>query len=76
MPCKFCGERDESKLIMSSRFVNGIVETVDICFKCYWRDKFEAEAKGDMNGILSEGETVGRIESVGSINPLGLQERV
>jgi len=74
MPCKFCGERDESKLIMSSRLVNGIVETIDICFKCYWRDKFEAETKGDMNGVLSEGETVEGIESARSINPFGLQE--
>lgn len=48
--CKFCGESDESKLILSSRFVNGKVEQESICFRCFWLDKFVHE-DGD---LLSE----------------------
>lgn len=51
MECRYCGERDESKLIMSSRFVNGRVETIEICFRCFWREDFEAEGE---DGISSE----------------------
>jgi len=48
--CKFCGESDECKLILSSRFVNGKVVQELICFRCFWLDKFQHE-DGD---ILSE----------------------
>jgi hypothetical protein len=51
--CKYCNEQDESRLIMSSRLVNGRVETIDICFRCYWRERFEAEGDGES---LREGE--------------------
>lgn len=45
--CKFCGEPDESRLILSSRFVNGKVEQELVCFRCFWRDKFVHEAEGE-----------------------------
>ena len=52
MPCKYCGERDSLKLIWSSRAINGRVETIEICFPCYWLDKFRSEGE---NGILPKG---------------------
>jgi RNase P subunit RPR2 len=63
MPCKYCNEQDESKLMMSSRCVNGKVETIDICLRCYWRERFEAEAKGNGKSILQERESFGRTNS-------------
>lgn len=73
--CLYCQENDESKLIMSSRLVNGTVKTIDICFRCFWLDKFRNKEEGkEMNGVLSERETIEGIESIRSINPLGLQE--
>lgn len=39
MVCRYCGETDESKLTMSSRWVNGKVETLDVCVRCFWLDK-------------------------------------
>lgn len=36
MACKFCNEKDESKLVMRSSVVNGKVETVNICSSCLW----------------------------------------
>ena len=79
MRCRYCDERDGSNLIMSSRLVNGRVETIDICFRCFWLEKFKAEgediSKGeDGESILSEGEATEGIESVRITNPLGLQE--
>ncbi|MBT6690433.1 hypothetical protein HN903_02480 [archaeon] len=34
MTCKFCGEKDKSRLGMRSSVVNGKVETVEICSSC------------------------------------------
>lgn len=51
--CVFCGEKDPLKLTMSTRIVNGKAVTIDACFNCYWREKFEA---GGEDGMLSEGE--------------------
>jgi hypothetical protein len=36
MACKYCNDKDESKLVMRSRVVNGKVETVNICTSCLW----------------------------------------
>lgn len=59
--CQFCNEQDESKLILSSRFVNGRVEHIEICFRCFWLDKFKAE--GDGKSILQERESFRRTNS-------------
>ena len=48
MVCIFCGESDPFKLTMSTRMINGEAVTVDVCFNCYYREKFEAEVIGNM----------------------------
>jgi len=64
--------------MMSTRCVNGRVETIDICLRCYWRERFEAEGRGGerMNGGVSDKEGIRTIDPASSINPLGLRERV
>ncbi|MBI5872311.1 hypothetical protein HZB88_04480 [archaeon] len=72
--CRYCREGDESKLTMSTRNLNGKVQTIDICLPCFWLDKFKAE--GEDGKALSEGcERADKgIESARDINLLGLQE--
>lgn len=53
MPCKYCGERDCFNLFLSSRLVNGKIETFEVCFSCYWLDRFRSEGE---NARLSEFE--------------------
>ena len=48
MACKFCGESDPFKLMMSTRIINDEVVTIDVCFNCYYREKFIAEVIGNM----------------------------
>lgn len=48
MACIFCGESDPFKLTMSTRMIKGKVVTIDVCFNCYYREKFEAEVIGNM----------------------------
>jgi len=36
MECKFCNEKEKSKLMKRSRVVYGAVETIDICLNCLW----------------------------------------
>ena len=48
MPCKYCGESDPYKLTMSTRIINDKAITTDVCFNCYYREKFEAEVMGNM----------------------------
>lgn len=50
MACIFCGESDPFKLTMSTRMINGKAVTVDVCFNCYYREKFEAEVMGMRDG--------------------------
>lgn len=45
MACKYCGETDPFLLTMSTRMINGMALSFDVCFRCYWRDKFEAGVK-------------------------------
>ena len=73
MPCKYCGEKDESKLLMSSRLINGEVVHIDLCLRCFWIDRFKAQREDD-KGILPEREVFEGIESARSVNTLGLQE--
>ncbi|MFH1637396.1 MAG: hypothetical protein ABIB71_03155 [Candidatus Woesearchaeota archaeon] len=47
MPCKYCNEMDESRLAMSTRFANGRVETIDLCLRCFWLDRFRAGGDGE-----------------------------
>lgn len=54
MACKFCNENDPLNLTMSTRIVNGKVKTAEVCFRCYWRERFMA---GGEDGMLSEGKT-------------------
>ncbi len=48
MHCRFCGESDPLKLMMSTRIINDKVVTIDVCCNCYYREKFEAEVMGNM----------------------------
>jgi hypothetical protein len=59
--CNYCGESDESRLIISSRFVNGEVKHNVFCSKCFWREKFETE--GGDGKLLSEDEKCRRTNS-------------
>ncbi len=34
--CKYCGEKDKSRLMTRSTVVEGKVETIDICLECWW----------------------------------------
>ena len=56
MACKFCGEKDKSRLGMISRVVNGEVETVEICSSCLWDRLMHNES--DDGKLLSEGKSV------------------
>lgn len=57
--CAFCDDSDEGRLIMSTRIINGEVETIDICPGCFWIEKFKAEAEGENGETLRDqaGET-------------------
>ena len=74
MVCIFCGESDPFKLTMSTRMINGKAVTVDVCFHCYYREKFEAEVIGNMGngkalrfeeGIFDQSELRKRFNSGG-----------
>ena len=43
MTCKYCKETDETKLVMSTRMINGKAVTVDVCLCCRWREEYESE---------------------------------
>jgi len=36
MECKYCAEKDETRLMTRSTVIEGIVETIDICLECWW----------------------------------------
>ena len=72
--CVFCGEKDPHKLTMSTRIVNGKAVTIDACFNCYWREKFEA---GGEDGMLSEREADRKgIFEEREPSAAGIQERI
>ncbi len=44
MECKFCGEKDRDRLFISVSAIHGrITSDIVMCFRCYWREKFERE---------------------------------
>jgi hypothetical protein len=45
MVCKYCGEADPLKITMSTRMIKGRAVTIDVCFNCYYREKFAAEGE-------------------------------
>lgn len=59
MPCKYCGEKDESKLLMSSRLINDEVVHIDLCLRCFWIDRFR---NGREHGTIPEREVYERIK--------------
>jgi hypothetical protein len=58
--CKICGEHDEDRLTICSRFVNGEVKHTVLCFSCFLIDRFGnlAEANGDGKEKLRHKEKV------------------
>ena len=58
--CRYCGESDPFELTVCTRFVNGKAETIEVCFNCYWIDKFRSETKED-GKILPESNS-GRLQ--------------
>ncbi|MBU0477920.1 hypothetical protein KKC91_05080 [bacterium] len=72
--CKYCGEKDESKLTMSTRVVNGKVETIDVCLACFWIEKSRAEGKD--GNKLSEQASERADESIRDTDPFVLPERL
>ena len=71
--CQICGEKDESKLTMSTRVVNGKVETIDVCLACFWIEKSRAEGKD--GNKLSEQASERANKSTRDTDPFGLPER-
>ena len=72
MKCVLCGESDPLKLVISTRFVNEKALSVELCFRCYWREKFLHE-----DGRMVSEELCGREDdkaAAGSFDPLGLRE--
>ena len=45
MKCAFCGEEDEQKLLLSTRVVGEKVEHTQMCFGCWWAERFEWKKK-------------------------------
>ncbi|MBW2173221.1 MAG: hypothetical protein JRF64_00970 [Deltaproteobacteria bacterium] len=41
MKCKYCKEKDESKLLMRTSAAEGIAETINICTSCLWQRVLE-----------------------------------
>lgn len=72
MECKYCGEKDESRLVMSTRVVNGQLEDADVCLGCLWFKEFEHE--GENGKLLSKKKNIERTESAGSSNTINLQK--
>lgn len=71
MPCKFCNEKDDSKLAMRSTVVNGKVETVQICTSCLW-GKLTNDAIEDGNVLSEKADTEGiSPESKAAYSPMG-----
>ena len=56
MACLYCNEKDPLKLNFSTRVINDKVKTIEVCFSCYWREKFVAEGE---NGIQRK-HTIGK----------------
>ena len=56
MACKFCNEKDKSRIGMRSRVVNGKVETVEICSSCLWEKLMYSESEDGK--LLSKGKPV------------------
>jgi len=55
MPCRYCGERDPFKLSIRTKFINGRVETIEICLDCYWLDRFRCEGEDGNTLQFEEG---------------------
>jgi hypothetical protein len=47
MACKYCNEKDESKLVMRSSVVNGKVETVNMCSSCLWEQLLDDHSENE-----------------------------
>jgi hypothetical protein len=45
MKCAFCGEENQEKLLLSTRVIGDKVEHVEMCFGCWWVERFEWEKK-------------------------------
>jgi hypothetical protein len=56
MACKFCDEKDKSRLGMRSRVVNGEVETIEICSSCLWEKVMHGESEDGK--LLSKGKSI------------------
>ena len=48
MQCKYCGEKDQNRLLISMSATNGRITSDTVtCFRCYWMEKLEREKKED-----------------------------
>ena len=78
MKCPICGESDESKLIMSTRLVNGKVRHTWICFRCSQIEKFKIAVEKtigeDGNSVLSEEKVCERTEPARDLHRPSLQK--
>lgn len=50
MVCAYCGERDNSRLGLRSSFVNGKLETKEICTSCLYKKL--------VGGVPDDGKTI------------------
>jgi hypothetical protein len=45
MKCAFCGEEVEQNTLLSTRVIADKVEHIEICFGCWWVERFEWKKK-------------------------------
>ncbi len=58
MACKYCGEKDQSKLMIKSEVVNCRVEKINICLNCWWFKEINTDGKN--GNLLPEKESIKR----------------
>lgn len=73
MECKYCGEKDESRLMMRTEVIDGKVETSHVCLDCWWFKEINVERKN--GNLLSEKKPIERSESAGASNTVSIQKR-
>lgn len=73
MKCNYCDETAESKLLVRSSMVNGIVKSIDICLSCFWFKRIRVAMKDGK--ILSKKKAIGKPELSGRSDSTSLRER-
>ena len=73
MECKYCKETYESQLLESSTLLSGRLDTVIICFRCFWDGKHKTVIEN--GNLLSDKEPIECSASAKCNYTSNLQER-